>query len=58
MQVNKKDDIDCPNCKTELGAVEKFAVTGQPVPHISDCPECGESFEVRDNEDGTFNVTS
>lgn len=58
MQVNKGEDICCPNCGDELGPVEKYASEGEEIAHINDCPECGETFEVRDNCDGTFNVTT
>lgn len=56
MQVNKEQSIHCPCCKRELGPVEAFADTTEDIGNINDCPECGESFEVRDNKDGTFEV--
>jgi predicted RNA-binding Zn-ribbon protein involved in translation (DUF1610 family) len=56
MNVKKGDLCICPNCGEALDLVENHAVLGQPVPHINDCPECGEPFEVRDNADGSFNV--
>lgn len=58
MQISKGVDCSCPNCKAELASVETYAVVGQDVPNINDCPDCGETFEVRDNLDGTFNITS
>jgi len=56
MNIDNGDMCQCPSCGEEVGAVETLAVVGQPVPHINDCPDCGEPFEVRDNQDGTFNV--
>lgn len=56
MQVNKGEEICCPHCGAELGAVEQYVQDGDGIHCDNDCPKCDEVFVVMDYCDGTFEV--
>ena len=58
MKVRKNDTTFCPHCGEEYHEA-KFMIdpTSPYVPHITDCSECGEPFQVVQLDDQYYDVS-